>query len=588
MKRTALFILIFSLVISLVAPAGVVFAETGDDGGASETELLLEGELGVDGVTKAEEIVSNGELVTMQSDGEEETPEPQLPIQPDFPLLIAKAKAGSASDEFVEMYNPNAQTHSLYGWKLWYYKNDAPQVLYTFSATDTIDAFGYFVIANFSHPENADQTPFASDRYFEVKNANGKDYTKNVITQNDAVWLERNGQVVDMVGWGSAKKFETKAFTGISSDTIQRCMDASGQMVDTNDNSRDFAIYTVMNLRQSVGCPSQTTIPEPSGEEEQPPAVVPPINYCKDVKLNEIGANLDTAHQFVEVKNISDKTIDLKGCSLKTNRSTTKSYHFGDIELDPQQLLVVNIAETDLTLTKTTEGTVYILDSAGNEVDEVSYKNLAKNTSWSLVDDEWWSTYAITPDGENVYQRYLPCDEGYTRNELTGRCNKIVEPAVLAECGEGRERNPLTGRCRTIPQPKKLAPCKEGQYRSEETNRCRSIASAAAAVLKPCRDDQFRNPATNRCKKIASTDDILKPCQEGYERNPETNRCRKVRVASATIADFPVETVKDGAKSFVAWWAFGGIVIGGLAIGVWEWRQEIAKTLRKIVSQGKK
>lgn len=259
------------------------------------------------------------------------------------------------------------------------------------------------------------------------------------------------------------------------------------------------------------------------------------VNTCNGLRLSEIAANYDP--QFIEVYNSTTKAIDMSGCQLQTNRSETARYVFAsDSTLGAGAYLAVPIAQTDLTMTKTTTGTVYILSSDGSvEVDARSYENLDADTSLALVGGTWQQTFTVTPGSENTYQQYPPCEAGYTRNDLTGRCNKNPTPTVLAPCGPG----------------------------------------------------EYRNPETNRCKKIASTESELKPCAEGYERNPETNRCRKVLGASTSIpsAEFPVEPIADTAKAFTAWWALGGVLLLGLGYAGWEWRYEIRQFIRRITTR---
>lgn len=288
------------------------------------------------------------------------------------------------------------------------------------------------------------------------------------------------------------------------------------------------------------------------------------VNACDGVRLSEIAANYDP--QFIEIYNASSKTVDISGCQLQTNRSETTSYVFAaDTKLNVGAYLAIPIAQTELTLTKTTTGTVYLLNSDGStEIDARSYENLDDATSLALVGGTWQQTFAVTPSSANQYQVYPPCEAGYSRNELTGRCNKDPEPTVLAPCGPGEYRNP-------------------------ETNRCRSIATTTSTLV-PCDEGEYRNPETNRCKKIESSESTLQPCAEGYERNPDTNRCRKVLGASTSIpsADFPIEPVADTAKTFTAWWVLGGVLLLGLGYAGWEWRYEIVKSAKRLFGTIKK
>jgi hypothetical protein len=158
----------------------------------------------------------------------------------------------------------------------------------------------------------------------------------------------------------------------------------------------------------------------------------------------------------------------------------------------------------------------------------------------------------------------------------------------LTPCKEGQYRSAETGRCRQITSTKSPAACKDGQYRSEETGRCRSIVSAVASALKPCGEGQFRNPTSGRCKKIASTDDIVKPCDEGYTRNPLTNRCRKTPTSEMPLAAFPVQPIATNSNSASTWWGLAAIAVAALGYGAWEWRTEIGRGVRRLVTFGHK
>jgi hypothetical protein len=271
-------------------------------------------------------------------------------------------------------------------------------------------------------------------------------------------------------------------------------------------------------------------------------------NPCSGLRLSEIAANTDT--QFIEVYNQTSDVLDISGCQLQTNRSQSISYIFGNgTMLASGQSLSVYIARTPLTLTKTTTGVVYILDSMGTtEVDSQQYSNLKENTSWALIEGEWRQTYDITPDQANRYAEYPACQTGYYRNNETGNCNKITVSSELAACAAN-------------------------QYRSEETNRCRLLASTASS-LQSCAANQFRNPETNRCRLLVSADSNLQPCAAGQERNLETNRCRKVLGSAVSEAGQKLEDTPSSGST-IGWIAFA--VVGLLAVGyaIWEWRREL-------------
>ena len=282
-----------------------------------------------------------------------------------------------------------------------------------------------------------------------------------------------------------------------------------------------------------------------------------PVNGCAGLRLSEIGANISP--QFIELYNASQEPLNLRGCQVQTNRSSEISYVFGDVTLGPGDYTVVNLADTKLTLTKTTTGTVYILSSDGqSEVDARSYENLSENTTYALIDGIWQQTFAPTPGSANVSQPYVPCQAGYERNEDTGRCNKLVGASIPA-------------------------PCDIDEYRSPETGRCRKVAGAASASsLTPCKEGQYRSPETHRCRSAEAVSTEHKPCASGQERNPATNRCRKATQGDGAAGFSVVETPSSSDK-LLSWVAIGGMGVASLGYALWEWRRELVSGLGKLV-----
>ena len=491
-------------------------------------------------------------------------------------IVISKIRTAPLAEKYVELYNPTSQPVSLLGWKLEYMSNAGKlTVLKNFTAEHAIRPGEFLVIIG--------------------KNKEANSFEKNVtMTQvlakgGGAVRLLRPGSETseaDAIGWGVAVKWYEKQPTKADSSQLWRCF-VGDTVVDSDDNATDLSSEDVAGdgaLIQpgiKAHCPAPNDQPEPDVPDPNNPQSPVVINKCEGLRLSEVAANVD--EQFVELVNDSDKTLDVSGCKLMTNRNK-KEHSFQDMELVVGELLAVKIRETSLTLTKTGRGSVYVLDSGGNEIDSFDYAPMTKATSMMFRDGEWLRTYAPTPGEANNWQEFAACESGYFRNELTGRCNKIPVEIAPEPCAPGQYRNPETGRCKKIEVVKMPAPCKEGYYRSEETGRCRSIAATAAKALKPCADDQFRNPATGRCKKIAADSDVLKECHEGYERNPTTKRCRKIRNASAPVVGFAPEQVQQVAGATWGWWVLGGVSLLAVGYGTWQWRWEISRAARKVAS----
>lgn len=465
-------------------------------------------------------------------------------VQVSGKCLLAKC-ASTNSAEFVEIFNPNNSEVSLAGYELTFQnKSGTKSLIVSFDATQKLAPKQFALVTR-------DSTVSGALVVGSIAITNGLVDGAGALSLNGPVGTER--VLVDQVAWGDiATGFygDKPATAPATNKSLQRCFTDGGlREFDPRSTAQEFIVYA-------------TELPTPGvGLECEVPVPAQPINACEGLKINEIGAN--TTEQYIELRNDSSGDIDLAGCQLQTNRSTTKSHVFTQEVLPAGGLRLVLVKDTPLTLTKTTSGVVYVLSSDGlSEVDVQAYSGLATDTSWAYFADGWLQTYALSPGTENMALKYLPCEEGYQRNAETGRCNKIVALATLVDCGEGKYRSEETGRCRAIPAASVLAACKLGQYRSEETNRCRNVM--AASTQKPCKDNQYRSEETNRCRNLTAT--------------------------SVPEAAFAVQPVKDGAMAFMGWWALGGVVLLAIGYAGWEWRSEVRAGFARVVSSlsGKK
>ena len=501
---------------------------------------------------------ATNESLKPEPNPESESPKIDNPsgrIEENAPILISKI---SQDKKYVEIYNQTNQDVNLAGWKIEYYTGPVAKPVGKIFKDEVISANGFLVLSN--------------DKML----AGAIKFDNNLgLAQNDgSVVLSRSdGSVSDTVGWGNNSKSAGSPIKG-GVKIVWRCF-IDGNIIDSKNNSTDFLSGKNLN-NQEVLPYSRPSCKKP----ESNPGSKPPreLNKCEGLKLNEIASNVD--EQFIEIVNSGEKTVITTGCKLAVGDAGVRE-NIGDIELSPGEFLTIKIKNTNLKLPKT-KGKVYLLDEAGSKIDAAAeYSSMPKGASWSLVDDEWTRTFAVTEGAANIFKEYPDCQSGYERNAL-GKCVKIVTPPVEGSCPVGQYRHPETRRCRKIEATKTITPCKDGYYRSEETGRCRSIASAAAKTLKPCPEGQFRNSTTGRCKKIASTDDIAKECPEGFERNPQTKRCRKIKSANMPTVGSAAAEVKQVAGATWGWWVFGGVSLLAVGYGVWQWRWEISQIVRKI------
>ena len=580
MKRSIYWILIIALLVSLLpVPTRAADAEATQPASPESTEpaetdvSLAEPEMaqssietpGVPTNDPAADISSQPPAVEQNLNVPAEAP--LVSISSVEGIVIAKVQtrgqSGDASDELIELFNNSDEEIDVTDWCL--KRASSTGTTYTKLACLGGETAGKesrvflparsYVVAVSS---NSSLTGFDVQFTSGLSDTGGRIGLFNQLDERQ-----------DLIGWGAATiESEGAPVTTLPpvGSLLQRKSLGSDVYQDTDNNQADFEIapprsfYEYGALRDEIDmCLNldglQATVPTGwSRDMLSGNCQDVPVNMCSGLVISEIGANRND--QFIELFNSSDVPVDVAGCRLQTNRSSVQ-HNLPSQTIAAHGFVTIMISDTNLSLTKTTTGTVYLLSSDGStELQTVSYADLDEDTSWAWFGgSDWRQTFAVTPGSTNQYQQYVSCEAGYERNLATGRCNKIDAAASLT-------------------------PCKEGQYRSEETNRCRSIASAAASVLKPCGDDQFRNPETNRCKKIASTDDLA-DCGEGRERNPETNRCRNVVQSDVPAAAFAVKPIKESTTAFMGWWALGGVGALALAYAGLEWRRELRGILQK-------
>ena len=300
------------------------------------------------------------------------------------------------------------------------------------------------------------------------------------------------------------------------------------------------------------------------------------------LKITELMPNAvgsDEGNEFIEIFNPNEVDINLSNYIFYVGDNYSHAYLFpSETILKANEYVKFSNDEIDFTLVNTTSS-VSLFGIDNILIDKtIAYLNPQDGMSWALIDGAWQYTNQPTPGLENKISLVE------TGEVLGVEDNKPATDSELAPCAANQYRSPDTNRCRliTTSSSSAITPCKDGQYRSEETNRCRSIVSDVAELV-ACAEGQERNPETNRCRSIVASSETgdLKPCAEGQERNPETNRCRNV-VSEIPTVDYAPEQTSVKSDNSVLWWSLTGVGFVAIIYGVWEWRQEIFRLLKKV------
>ncbi|GAA4902595.1 SpnA family nuclease [Tessaracoccus lubricantis] len=144
------------------------------------------------------------------------------------------ARGGSANapytKKFVELYNPTSQSIELAGWTLGYSAATNAGIGNSCALSGAVAAGGYFVIGAGSNGATGEAVTTNLDCTFSLSGT------------NRAVTLLNGADTVDLVGYGTAVRFEAAAAAYPGANADQGSINRTGG-ADTDDNAADFS-YT--------------------------------------------------------------------------------------------------------------------------------------------------------------------------------------------------------------------------------------------------------------------------------------------------------------------------------------------------------
>jgi hypothetical protein len=196
---------------------------------------------------------------------------------------------GTATDEFVELYNPTNNNIDVTGWRL--AKRTAGSTGFLPEESNLVDSFpsmtinahGYLLIAH----ENYDGTV-----------PEDITYALNSITSNNTIVLYEPSlsklaapeslaapdfSIVDLVGLGKATDKETAATTN---PPVGQSKERKVLGQDTDNNNEDFGTQTIpdpQDVDSESETPSITPTPTPSETITSTPSVTPPVSITESI-----------------------------------------------------------------------------------------------------------------------------------------------------------------------------------------------------------------------------------------------------------------------------------------------------------------
>ncbi|HXH27057.1 MAG TPA: lamin tail domain-containing protein, partial [Candidatus Acidoferrum sp.] len=209
--------------------------------------------------------------------------------------------------------------------------------------------------------------------------------------------VDADGQIQDMVGYGSAAAFEGSGPAPMpqTGHTIVRLADTdTGDFIDSNDNAKDFA------LPQATQVGITSTDPAP-GQGAAPTVSYPKV-LITELLPDPASPATDANDEYVELYNPNNNSVDLAGYTLQSGTNWRYKFTIPELVLNPDSYVALYAAQTKLTLSNS--GTeVRLLDPSGMVVDQVSSYGTAKTGQGWMVDTDgaWQWTSGPTPGAPN-------------------------------------------------------------------------------------------------------------------------------------------------------------------------------------------
>ncbi len=356
----------------------------------------------------------------------ETTPPPRKAI------IIAEMKAAGESNtdaDFVELYNPNDVPVDMTGWLLQYRTaSTTPDKAWVDKSStgkdqDTkarlgcgvqcqvvIAAKARFVIA--SPSANLPRADFVPATNLGFASTGGQirlvsvDVVHGTTLQEDLLGYGK----VSTTGLATATAEGTPAPMHSLSGSLKRTIDQSNELIDTNDNVKDFELSLVATPGMAdMYIPPVTSGDQINTEVPEPTMSAEAVGILREaIAINEllpdpVAPYVDAEDEFIELYNKSDEVVAMGGLIITVGASKTNTYTISsNINLEPHEYYAVYAKESGLTLTNS--GTnITLAAHDGTVLQSVTYLVAKPGQSWALADNgQWQWTLSPTPGGANT------------------------------------------------------------------------------------------------------------------------------------------------------------------------------------------
>lgn len=337
----------------------------------------------------------------------EPEPEPSAPTI-NYPVgtLVVNEVVSDADEEWIEIYNPYNNVIPLAGWTV-------------------RDASGKAAAL----PEQL----LGWDQYVVVRNPIGK-------LNNDgdtAELVDPNGVVIDAMTYGAGD-------ISAAENPNALARDADGEWrVTTTPTPGSMNLITapiVLEAPKPVAKPAakKSAVKKTEARAAKTVADEPTVETWSGpitLRLSELYPNTsggDLVEEFVEIENLGDAPVDLRGWTLSD--ASGRPHRFdASLVIGPDELLTLTRAETRVALNNTADS-VTLTAPDGSVTDSHSYESPPKGSALVRADAQWVWTRTPTPDEPNVVSQDDPSGPEAARPAAA----KVPAARVASASGAGR------------------------------------------------------------------------------------------------------------------------------------------------------
>lgn len=207
----------------------------------------------------------------------------------------------------------------------------------------------------------------------------------------DTIYLKNSfGQVIDSMAYGTKLKLVSQAGQSIAKDST------GNWQVSTK------VTKGAVNAIENKTLDSKTETVEPKEEKN--------ALTINEILADPVGSDNASANQeFIEILNISDKAVDLKGYVITVDGR--QEFQFTkSISVEPNKFYTLKKSESKLSLPNSSGKIKFYAPGKKTAIDSVDYKLENEGSAWafeknnnSKIKNDWRETLMPTPDTENVF-----------------------------------------------------------------------------------------------------------------------------------------------------------------------------------------